>query len=204
MDDKPFAPSAERNRDVILAALSDELIENDRVFEFGSGTGQHICHFAAQHPSITWQPSDLAVRLPGMELWIEESGCKNILPPVTLDLQSELLASTRVTLCYSANTLHIVSWPLVQRLFLHAATLLADGGKLCIYGPFLFNGQYTSEGNRLFDQQLRSQDSASGLREFNDLNVLAEQHHFTHRRTIDMPANNQLLVWERIVISVGS
>jgi len=199
MDDKPFAPSAERNRDAILATLGNELVDTDHVFEFGSGTGQHVCHFAAHHPSITWQPSDLAVRLPGMKQWIAESGCKNILPPVTLDLQSEPLASTGATVCYSANTLHIVSWPLVQRLFLHAATLLADGGKLCIYGPFLFNGQYTSEGNHLFDQQLRSQDSASGLREFNDLNVLAERYLFSHRRTIDLPANNQLLFWERVV-----
>lgn len=196
-DQKPFAPSADRNREVILAALSNELTDTDHVFEFGSGTGQHLCHFAATLTSNTWQPSDLVARLPGIRQWIEESGCPNILPPMELDLNSELPASARANVCYSANTLHIVSWPLVERLFLHAATLLPAGGKLCLYGPCKFDGQYTSEGNRAFDQQLRSEDPASGIREFNDLKVLAVHHGFSHKRTLDMPANNQFFVWER-------
>ncbi len=196
-DEKPFAPSADRNRDVILAAIRDELNDTDHVFEFGSGTGQHICHFAANLAANTWQPSDLTGRLSGIEQWIAESGCTNILPPMELDLNSELPPSAHATVCYSANTLHIVSWPLVERLFLHAATLLPAGGKLCLYGPCKFDGKYTSDGNRDFDQQLRSEDPTMGIREFNDLKVLATHHGFLHKRTLDMPANNQFFVWER-------
>ncbi len=197
-DKKPYAPSADRNREVILAALTDELTDTDHVFEFGSGTGQHLCHFAANRTGNIWQPSDLAARIPGINQWIAESGCLNILPPIELDLNSELPISAHATMCYSANTLHIVSWPLVERLFMHAAALLPTGGKLCLYGPCKFDGKYTSEGNRAFDQQLRSENPNSGIREFNDLQALATRHRFSHKSTLDMPANNQFFVWERI------
>ncbi len=194
-ESKPFSAAAERNRNAILEAISEELVPGDRVFEFGSGTGQHVCHFAAALPQITWQPSDLPERLSGIEQWIAESGCSNILPPVAWDLASDHPASQSVNLCYTANTLHIVSWPLVQRLFQHSAALLPENGKLCIYGPFLINGHYTSEGNRLFDQQLQSRDNKSGLRELNDLNRLARGVGFSDARVVAMPANNHFLIW---------
>lgn len=196
-DQKPYAPAADRNRAAIFDALVHELMHNDHIIEFGSGTGQHMCHFAKRRPGNTWQPSDLPEQLPGIRLWITESGCSNILPPMAIDLADDLPSGLNATLCYSANTLHIVSWPLVQRFFLHAAAVLHTGGKLCVYGPFLFNGLHTSEGNRLFDQQLRCQDPSRGLRDVMDLNQLATQHLFLEARVVDMPANNHLLIWDR-------
>ncbi|WP_417769758.1 DUF938 domain-containing protein, partial [Stappia sp.] len=40
----PFAPSAERNKDAILASLAPHLAGCRRILEIGSGTGQHAVH----------------------------------------------------------------------------------------------------------------------------------------------------------------
>lgn len=193
---KPFAPSAERNKQAILEALQQELSANDVVFEFGSGTGQHLCHFAAHLPDVLWQPSDLADKLPGIRQWIAESGRSNILPPLELDLSTTQKPAAEISVCYSANTLHIVSWPLVEQLFRHAAIMLGNGGKLLIYGPYTFNGEHVSDGNRQFDLQLRGEDPHSGIRDANDLDQLARQCGFAPARVIGMPANNHVLVWD--------
>lgn len=195
--DKPFAPSAERNRQAILDALRPLLSDDELVLEFGSGTGQHICHFAPQLPTVRWQATDRADKLPGMQQWIDECNCPNILPPQELDLSADVAPMAGVTTCYSANTLHIVSWPLVEALFTLAARTLANGGKLCVYGPFMFNGEHISDGNRQFDQHLRAGDPESGIRDVNDLDQLAVEHGFSAARINPLPANNHLLVWER-------
>lgn len=194
---KPYAPSAERNKQFILEALQQELNSDDVVFEFGSGTGQHLSHFALHLPDIIWQPSDLADKLVGMRQWIAESGCSNILPPLELDLGRTPNPDITVSACYSANTLHIVSWPLVTQLFKRSASLLDSDGKLCIYGPYRFNGEHISEGNQQFDLQLRSSDPDSGIRDTSELDQLASKFGFAAARAISLPANNHLLVWER-------
>jgi hypothetical protein len=197
MSQKPFAPSADRNRYAILEALRPELLSGDLVLEFGSGTAQHVCHFARELPEVRWQPTDCAEKLPGMRQWINESNCSNILEPLELDLHKPAPELKDVSLCFSANTLHIVSWSLVQRLFALAAETLGVSGKLCIYGPFMFDGQHISDGNRQFDRQLRADDPASGIRDISDLEKLAQLHGFCSARVNALPANNHLLVWER-------
>lgn len=194
---KPCAPAAERNKQAILDALQNELSANDVVLEYGSGTGQHLCHFATKLPDILWQPSDLADKLTGIRQWVAESGCSNILPPLELDLAAIQNPELDVSVCYSANTLHIVSWPLVRQLFEHSAMLLGQVGKLCIYGPCAFNGEHVSDGNRQFDQQLRQADPQSGIRDIVDLDQLAQLNGYAPARLISMPANNHLMIWER-------
>ena len=197
MSQKPFAPSADRNRHAILDVLRTELTAGDSVLEFGSGTGQHVCHFAHELPEVRWQPTDKADKLPGMIQWIEQSGCTNILAPSELDLRHQVPEFRDITLCYSANTLHIVSWPLVEKLFMQAAQVLGAAGKLCIYGPFMFDGQHISEGNREFDRQLRAADPDSGIRDIAELDQLAQSQGFLCARATALPANNHLLVWDR-------
>lgn len=194
---KPFAPSADRNKDAILAVLRMELSAGDRVLEYGSGTGQHACHFAQMLPDIRWQPSDVTSNLPGIQQWINDDACSNILPPIELDLSKNEKPLPSVTACYSANTLHIVSQALVEQLFAHSSQVLPENAKLLIYGPFSFDGKHTSEGNQAFDQKLKRENPGGGIRDVAELDQLAKSYRFSPARIVPMPSNNHLLIWTR-------
>jgi len=194
---KPFAPAADKNKVAICAALQREIKAGDQVLEIGSGTGQHITWFATHIPNATWQPSDLAHNLSGIDAWITESNCSNIHPPVELDVEHTPWPVQKADVCYSANTLHIMNWHAIEALFKHASVLLGNGGKLCIYGPFRISGEHVSESNAQFDEQLRARNQESGVRDLNDLDCLAAQLDFDPPKSIRLPANNFLVVWEK-------
>jgi len=192
---KPFAPSAERNKHAILEILKIELAPGDHVFEFGSGSGQHACYFSSTLQDVVWQPTDLPDKLAGISLWIEESGSTTILDPLALDLSDDLLIKQEASVCYTANTFHIVSLQKVEQLFRQAFNILRGNGKLIVYGPFSFNGEHTSDGNRAFDLQLRNGDRHSGIRDFDLVNDMATNYGFVNNKIIPMPANNHIIVW---------
>jgi hypothetical protein len=98
---------------------------------------------------------------------------------------------------FTANTLHIISWALVERLFVLAGDALPVDGKLIVYGPFNENGTYTSAGNQRFDAMLRQDNADSGIRHKEDIISLANAHHLQLSKIYTMPANNQLLVFRK-------
>lgn len=57
------SPAAERSQDALLSVLQDVLEDQAErelfALELGSGTGQHVVHFAQGLNFITWQPSDI-------------------------------------------------------------------------------------------------------------------------------------------------
>ena len=121
MTDKPFAPACERNRDPILAVLRAHFADRTRVLEIGSGTGQHAVYFAAAMPYLVWQTSDVAENLPGIRAWLDEAALPNTPPPLELDVDTASGRATPFDAMFSANTLHIMSWPEVETLFARAA-----------------------------------------------------------------------------------
>ncbi|WP_455375448.1 DUF938 domain-containing protein, partial [Kaarinaea lacus] len=70
-------------------------------------------------------------------------------------------------------------------------------GKFCLYGPFNYQGQYTSPSNAHFDQWLKARDPESGIRDFEALNALANENHLKLVKDYEMPVNNRLLVWQK-------
>jgi hypothetical protein len=68
---------------------------------------------------------------------------------------------------------------------------------LAIYGPFNYDGAYTSASNARFDQWLLQRDPLSGIRDFETVNELAGEASFILQGDFAMPANNRLLVWRR-------
>jgi SAM-dependent methyltransferase len=192
-----YSAAAERNRQPILAVLRELFAGTRRVLELGSGTGQHAVFFAAGLPQLSWQPSDLPSALSGLQARIEAEGPPNCLPPVPLDVARPPWAVPRMDGIFSANTLHIVSWPAVRSLFEGVAERLAPGGRLVIYGPFRYAGEFTSPSNAAFDQALRSRDPASGIRDFEAVLELATAQRLRLLADYAMPANNQLLAWQR-------
>jgi hypothetical protein len=67
----------------------------------------------------------------------------------------------------------------------------------CLYGPFNYQGSYTSDSNARFDMWLKQRDPSSGIRDFEALNALAQPHGMTLRTDHAMPTNNRTLVWEK-------
>lgn len=191
-----FAPAAKRNQAPVLKELQALLKGDESVLEVGSGSGQHAVHFCTAMKGLQWIPTDIAELLPGLEQNIN-AGVAIIGSPRLLDLRDSRWHTdfASVDVIYSANTLHIVSWPEVISLFKGVARLLKPGGKLILYGPFCYNQCYTSNGNAEFDLWLKQRNSLSGIREFEKVNNLAEDAGLVLAADINMPANNQLLVW---------
>jgi hypothetical protein len=194
--DKPYAPACERNREPILAVLRDCFADRRNVLEVGSGTGQHAVHFAAAMPWLSWQCSDRVEHLPGIGLWLDEAGLPNTPAPIELDVAGAWPAG-RFDAVFSANTLHIMGWPEVERFFDGIDAVLDAGGVLAVYGPFNYGGAYTSDSNREFDAWLKARDPRSGIRDFEAVDVLARAIGLTLMDDVAMPANNRMLVWRR-------
>jgi len=205
MSAKPYALACDRNRDSILAQLQRLIPVNNseaaRLLEIGSGTGQHAVFLAdkLREKKLIWQPSDIAENLDGIRLWQQDEPNPSCLPPLELDLAAAGWAPGHYDYVFSANTLHIVSWPLVENFIAGVSITLKPCGKCFIYGPFNYDGNYTSDSNRDFDQWLKQRDPLSGIRDFEAIAGLARQQaqalDIIH--DIAMPANNRLLVFQK-------
>jgi SAM-dependent methyltransferase len=190
-----FSDACERNKGPILEVLRTAFSGCTRVVEIGSGTGQHAVHFARHLPHLSWQPTDRAEYLSDLAARIAAEGPPNLASPVELDVLQEPWPAVRGDAVFSANTLHIMSWPAVEALFAGLPRILEAGGVLAIYGPFRYGGRFTTESNAAFDAMLRERDPMSGLRDFEAVNALAEGVGLKLSADHAMPANNQLLVW---------
>ena len=195
--EKPYSEACERNREPILKVLRKVFAGCVRVLEIGSGSGQHAVYFGAHLTHLTWQTSDVAENHPGILAWLAEARLTNVLPPLVLDVNAAW-PQKLYDVIFSANTLHIVSWPEVERMFAGIARLMAINGVLAIYGPFNYGGEYTSDGNSRFDAWLRTRDAASGVRGFENVDALARSYGFGIEHDFAMPANNRTLVWRRL------
>jgi Protein of unknown function (DUF938) len=192
---KPFSQACELNKHPILAVLKEVFGTRQRVLEVASGTGQHAVFFGAQLPHLSWQTSDIQQNLEGIKAWLAEAELPNVMPPLTLDVNDSAWSVEKFDAVFNANTVHIISWPEVQRLFNHIAKVVSLGAVICFYGPFNYKGQFTSPSNARFDASLKARDEQSGIRDFEAINELAITHGFILQKDIEMPSNNRLLVW---------
>ena len=192
---KPSAPACERNKQFILDVLVTAFKHVKNVLEVGSGTGQHAVFFAKHLPQLQWHPSEKDGDFEGMQLWINESGLKNIATPVTFNVASEWPLEKACDGMFTANTLHIMSWEHVVAFFEKVGENLSVNGKLCVYGPFNYGGEYTSASNAEFDQWLKQRDLKSAIRNFEEIQSLAEAAGLKLINDHEMPANNRLLEW---------
>ena len=193
--DLPFSDACERNKGPILEVLRAAFADCRQVVEIGAGTGQHAVHFARHLPHLGWQPTDRAEYQPGLAARIAAEGPPNLAAPIELDVLAERWPAVRGDAVFSANTLHIMSWPAVEAFFAGLPRVLERGGVLAIYGPFKYAGHFTTDSNAAFDAMLRERDPQSGLRDFEAVNALAEAAGLKFAADHAMPANNQLLVW---------
>ena len=193
----PFSQACENNKASILSILNQYFQSGITVLEIGSYTTQHVQYFAQQLPEVTWLPSDMPKNLAmvGGGLALEET--PNILSPLALDVSQEQWPVEQTEGIFSANTLHIMSEKHVERFFIGAGKILLPQCYLCVYGPFKYGGNYTSDSNASFQEWLRERNPASGIRDFETVDGLAAEAEMKFIADHAMPANNQLLVWQK-------
>ena len=192
---KPFSQACENNKQPILDILTRVFVNQAHVLEIGSGTGQHAVYFAKNLPFLTWQTSDLSINHEAINQWIGDLPPPNIKRPLVIDLAGVHALAENIDALFTANTLHIISWPLVQKFFELVEKLLATNGVLCIYGPFNYQGKYTSESNANFDLWLKARDKNSGIRDFEAVCQLATKAGLSLKEDVNMPANNRMLIF---------
>jgi SAM-dependent methyltransferase len=192
---KPFSQACELNKLPILDVLKDVFHGRQRVLEVASGTGQHAVYFGAHLPHLMWQTSDVPQNIDGIQAWLAEAKLPNVIAPLTLDVNDAVWPVGKFDAVFNANTVHIISWLEVQRLFNHIAQVVMPGAVVCFYGPYNYNNQFTAAGNARFDASLKERDQNSGIRDFEAINALAASHGLTLQKDVEMPSNNRLLVW---------
>jgi len=201
-----YSPSAERNKEPILQVLK-QILPNGalKVLEIASGTGQHVTHFAQTLTNITWQPTELDEQsVSSIAAYVNQAELKNVNPAVAVDVTKPVSQWPDVAgvgggydaiLC--SNMIHISPWECTVGLFTAAGAILKPRGLLVTYGPYAVDGVLTPQSNISFDQGLRYQNPKWGVRDVKDLKVLGQQNKLEFKTSIDMPANNKVLVFEK-------
>jgi len=194
---KPNSPSCEQNQQVILDVLKAFFIEPGEVLEIGSGTGQHAVFFTQHLPHLNWQPSDLETEHAGMNLWFEEVEHDRITAPLILDVEMSQWMVSKKDYVFTANTTHIISSEQTEKMLAHVGKCLKAGGLFAQYGPFNYNGKYTSPSNENFDGWLKQRNPLSCIKHFETIEKLAADNGMKLFDDIEMPANNRILVWQK-------
>jgi SAM-dependent methyltransferase len=199
-DARLSALSALRNRDLIAAELQRLAPTQGRALEIASGTGEHVVRFAAAMPGLEWQPTDPdPARRASIAAWASEAGLANIRAPRDLNAARPGWAEAEVPadLVVLVNLLHLISDAEARTVLAEIAAVLSPGGLFALYGPFLRDGEATSEGDAAFHASLRAQDPAIGYKDVIDTCAQLVAAGLSHVETVAMPANNLLLVFER-------
>jgi len=206
------APAADRNKEPILQVLTEVLGDKAtcplRALEIASGSGQHVAHFAAAFPSITWTPSDVDRRY-FSSIAAYSASLPNVTEALFIDITSAVenwpdeVKGTKYDLIYCANMIHISPFETTVGLFNSSGLLLKSPSKgegdglLITYGPYAECGLLEPESNVRFDEGLRAQNPQWGVRDIDDLVNIAKENGIRLVKRFDMPANNKTLVWQK-------
>lgn len=190
---KPYSESCDQNKLPILSIISPIFSDCSQILEIGSGTGQHAIYFAENMPHLLWRCSDCNPYIEGIKQWIEESKLPNVVTPIILDVSRTSWPKYPIDAVFTANTFHIMNKQDVANFMLGVGKLLNIGAHLVIYGPFNYNGEFTSTSNKSFEQWLKSRDPLSGIKNFEDIESLAIQNGLKLCRDYEMPTNNRIL-----------
>lgn len=219
-------PASVRNSGPILEVLKRFLASDEpdlRLLDTASGSGMHAADFAPHFPNITFQPSELdSSMLPSIQAYANDCPTKNICAPMLIDIAQPHATwgrNTATTGPYldnknhrdfsemndffdyiiNINMMHISPIESTYGLFRCAGALLKLGGLLITYGAYNVNGTIEPQSNVDFDIMLRSKDPRWGIRDLRELKAIAKENGIVFLELIDMPANNKICIWKKIL-----
>ncbi len=194
-----LSPATARNRQPILHVLKPRLPEAARVLEIASGAGEHAVYLAQHLPGVTWRPSDPDEEArTSIAAWRGQAGLPNLADPLALDAADPATwPGDPVDAIVCINMIHISPWAATEGLMAGAGRLLARGGKLFLYGPYIESDLPTAPSNLAFDASLKARNPAWGLRDLADVDALAAARGLGRIERIAMPANNLIVVFQK-------
>ena len=195
---KAFSKACENNKNPIFIILEPHLKKISHVVEIGSGTAQHACFFTKQLPHLIWQTTDQGEYFSQLEELIAEEDSACLPDPLYFDVSQEVWPITDCECIFTANTLHIMPWACVEKLFTGISLALRPGGHFFLYGPFNYDGKFTSASNEAFDLHIRSNNPLSGIRDIEKVLSLAQRAGLELLVDHTMPANNRLLHFRKL------
>ena len=184
-------------RDRSLEVLGKVFSKTESVLEIGSGTGQHAVHFSTHLSHLVWQPTELGERVAMLKSRIDLEGPGNLLPAKELDVLQDNWELEKTDAVFIANVFHIAPIEVMHSCLKGTSKCLKRLGIFCVYGPFRFEGEFTSPSNAQFDCSLKTNNPEWGIRDFEQLCQVAEERGLTFQHNYSMPANNQLLVFKK-------
>ena len=194
----PVSEACLRNRQSIVDVLATELPGRAVVLELASGTGQHAEFITEQLPHLTWQASEVANRMGVLNARRLQSPRDNFLPPLVLDVGQDLWPVKQVDAVFAANLVHCLDWPHVRAMLYGVGRVLRLGGLALFYGPYNYNGEFTSDGNRALDAWVRQEfHPNAGLKDFEQMVLAARREKLRLLKDVAMPANNRMLVFRK-------
>jgi cyclopropane fatty-acyl-phospholipid synthase-like methyltransferase len=192
----PYSQACENNKLPLLNVFQRYLVDKRSLLEIGGGTGQHAVFFTDQFPDLYWQASDVPANIASLNQRLSMAQRATLPLAIQLNVDDPDWNCEKFDVIFTANSLHIMSAASVEQFFTGVRGHLKDRGLLLVYGPFKYNGEYTTESNAEFDRWLKNRDANSGVRDFEWINQLAQQAGLKLLEDIAMPANNQVLVWQ--------
>src|SRR5438046_4934296 len=134
-DGRWFTGSVERNKGPILNLLKQVLPHTGLILEIGSGTGQHVAHFAKALPELTWQPSDPDDEFrESIRSWTKLDNLDNVRAPIALEVCRLPCPVTLADAVLCVNVIHVAPWAASHALFSGAKFVLVCGGLLVLSG----------------------------------------------------------------------
>ena len=124
-------------------------------------------------------------------------GLPNLRPPIALDASATRWPVEHADAMLSINMVHISPWASALGLLDGAAQILASGGPLILYGPWLKDDVEVAPSNLAFDADLKKRDPDWGLRRVEDFAAVASARGLLLEETRAMPANNLMLLLRR-------
>lgn len=199
-DGRMFAPSAARNAADIAALVAQHAPASGRALEIASGTGEHAVIFAGAMPGLDWQPTDIdPARRASVDAHAAMAGLANLRAAIDLDATASGWGAAHAgqDLIVLVNLLHLISEAEARTLIAEVAQALAPGGMFILYGPFLRDGETTSDGDRTFHASLRAQDPEIGYKDDWDVIDWIHANWLDLVQVVEMPANNMAFVARR-------
>jgi len=195
---KQHAPHADREKGPLVDVLRRVLPDRGMVLEVGSGTGQHIVHFARQFPTVVFQPSDYdQVAVASVDSYRREAKLPNVREPLLLEVRKRIWGHGQLDAVLAINLVHMTSWSVCEGLFDGARRHLRPSGVLMVFGPFKQNGGFTTLADAQVDAALRSKNPDWGLRDLEAVTGLGLARNLMVEQAVDMPGGQLAVVFRK-------